>query len=59
MSNTSVDEVVNALENTRVSPTGVSFQSKSLKLNNEEDGKNASESFELHNKIYYILQQKL
>lgn len=39
MSNTSVDEVVNALENTRVSPTGVTFEGKSLKLDNEEDGK--------------------
>lgn len=38
MSNPSVDEVVSALENTRVSATGVSFEGKSLKLDNEEDG---------------------
>lgn len=39
MDNLSVDDVASALENTRVSPSGVSFEGKSLKLDNEEDGK--------------------
>lgn len=38
MSGANVDELANALESTRVSPNGVSFAGKSLKLDTEEDG---------------------
>lgn len=39
MTSFNVDDVVNALESTHVSPNGVSFEGKSLKLDTEEDGK--------------------
>lgn len=38
MSNVNVDSLVSALENTRVSASGVSFAGKSLKLDSEDDG---------------------
>lgn len=38
MSSANLDSLTTALENTRVSPSGVSFAGKSLKLDSEEDG---------------------
>lgn len=39
MASTTVDDLTAALESTKVTPSGVSFQGKSLKLDKEEDGK--------------------
>lgn len=39
MASSDLDDVAKALEKTHVSPSGVSFEGKSLKLDTEEDGK--------------------
>lgn len=39
MATFNLDAVTAALQNTRVSPSGISFAGKSLKLDNENDGK--------------------
>lgn len=40
MGDINLDQVTAALEGTRVTPSGVSFQGRSLKLDTEDDGKN-------------------
>lgn len=37
-----LDDVAKALEKTHVSPSGVSFEGKSLKLDSEQDGKHVT-----------------
>lgn len=39
MAGFNMDDVAKALEKTHVTPSGVSFEGKSLKLDSEEDGK--------------------
>lgn len=38
MAGLNLDSLTSALENTRVSPSGISFAGKSLKLDTENDG---------------------
>lgn len=59
MSNPSVDEVATALESTHVTPSGVSFAGKSLKLDSEEDGEHHQlwPSVRLKVTIIYVVLQ--
>lgn len=51
MSSANLESVTAALQNARVSPSGVSFAGKSLKLDSEEDGifQNATVSIDYYN----------
>ncbi|KAJ8965599.1 hypothetical protein NQ317_004358 [Molorchus minor] len=49
-----LDSVTEALENTRVSPSGVSFAGKSLKLDTEEDAKQVVEEIDGCPKLEYL-----
>ncbi|KAL1517043.1 hypothetical protein ABEB36_000860 [Hypothenemus hampei] len=54
MTNFSVESLANALENTKVSSSGVSLAGKSLKLNTEEDAKTVTEEIDKCTKLEYL-----
>nr|XP_023018802.1 LOW QUALITY PROTEIN: ran GTPase-activating protein 1-like [Leptinotarsa decemlineata] len=54
MSSINIDSVTSALQNTRVSPTGVTFAGKSLKLDTEEDAKQVLEEITKCSSLQYL-----
>ncbi|RZC35372.1 ran GTPase-activating protein 1 [Asbolus verrucosus] len=54
MSNTNIENITSALESTRVSPSGVSFAGKSLKLDSEEDAKVIIEDIDKCSDLQYL-----
>ncbi|XP_044269060.1 ran GTPase-activating protein 1 [Tribolium madens] len=54
MTNTNVDDLTNALQGTRVSPSGVTFAGQSLKLDTVEDAKSVIEEIEKCTNLQFL-----
>ncbi|KAJ8927708.1 hypothetical protein NQ314_019796 [Rhamnusium bicolor] len=54
MASTNLESVTAALQNTHVSPSGVSFSGKSLKLDSEDDAKPVTEAIDNCTELQYL-----